>query len=461
MSLVLGIFLWAALGTLVGFIGGDGASWWGGDGSDKGGDWHGRGSWPGNLKRLPEQDGNVTECADFLKSLPTGAIVIPSPADTIDMGRRIPEGERWNQNHWPRWLRNRMANLPFTGTSVDAQDVPGSDTSTFYKSKTYFHVPVTAKDGLFLLGSGRFSVGPVTVVVTEPAHSSGKDGVARVEYEVIARWNDKDLLKSAKVCSLERSSKQGDGMTRGVGIYTPAPEFSDPYRHLSFETIIRIPPGLVSISDLTIDGPIFSPLSLDVPSVQFSTVNLTTQDSTVRSDKPLRAESIAIRNTNGDISGLFNVSETLSLVTSNGGIEASVHLLDSSSHSDANVAVQTTNGNAALTYLSQPESRTLQSSCISNNGRVSVLHRPTFSGTFSLSTTWGRGIVLINEFVKDPSGKDRQRMSEVEKGKGDDRMGNVSKVGKVWWREKGDEGVVGRSHSRVQTTLGEAKIEFR
>lgn len=341
-TIVLGFMMWTILGLLVTIIGGEGAGLLG----DSRPSWS-RNHWPGGLPRQPTQDGNITSagCADFLKTL-------PSSADDTD------------------------------------------ESHTVYKTRSYFHFEVDETDGVFMLGRGRYATGPVHVVVEEPKSHKGSIATSDrplVEIEVMAIWNDKDLLKTVKVCPLIRSAEKGDWQESGVGIYTPAPDYTEPGKRLSFETIVRLPPtGVSKLRSLNVNGQSFYPLSVAPSPLRFGHVNLVSVNGvvTIPAGHQLAGETVYAYASNGRIDGAFNVSESLRLESSNGPIKADISLIaGGSEQKEITVTGRTSNGYVDLDYLQQPTNVVLLSSAKTSNGDAKVRHQPAFEGDFSVCSS--------------------------------------------------------------------------
>ena len=347
-TVVLGFMMWTILGLLVTIIGGEGAGLLG----DSRPSWS-RNRWPGPLPRQPTQDGNITSsgCADLLKTLPSSVIRATGKEETKDL-------------------------------------------HTLYKTKSYFHFEVDESDGVFLLGRGRYSNGPVHVIVEEPkSHKAGELASDKpiVEIEVMAIWNDKDLLKTVKVCPLSREANRG-ALTwpeYGVGIYTPAPEYTEPGKRLSFETIIRLPPSSSKLQSLTVHGQNFYPLSVAASPISFARVDLSSVNGvvTIPEGYQLAGDVLYAYASNGKIDGTFNVSSDLRLESQNGPIKADINLLAKKGYQNPiSVTATTSNGYVDLNYLQHPQNVVLLSTAKTSNGDAKVRHLPAFEGDFSVSS---------------------------------------------------------------------------
>ena len=401
------------------------------------------GAWPGKLHREPKQDGNVTDCVNFLKSLPSSGVVLP----------RSPTGDSgWSMQGVKASKKHRGG--PDGGTTV-------------YKSKSYLHVPLSEVDGFFLLGTGRFATGPVKLIIAEPqdtAHSAQPINPDSVEVEVVAIWNDKELLQTVKVCSLTRSGllprKEGGIYNeRGVGIYTPKPEYPDQYKHLTFEVTVRFPPAALHVlQSLSIRGSGFSPVEVALRDVRFDRVSVHTSlgPLVVPHGHVLTGREINLNTSNGAIEGSYNVSQSLTLDTSNGAIKAAINLEKPDDNArDIDVNIRTSNGYIHASYLSHPDGVKLSSHLESSNGDVTVTHQPEFEGVWQTATSWGKSVVTANDKTKDPTGHKRTRHIEVTRD--EHIIGVVNKEGKVFWSPENPDA---QGRSTIQTTLGAVTMTF-
>ena len=375
MSMLLGFLVWLVCGTIVGLLGGEGAGW-----TDK--PYHP--DWPGSLPKTVDDDGNRTFCTDFMKALPNSAVTVPSHSDVT---------------HWsPRpHIPFMPYDVPGRGAmTVRANSDAGGPPYTLYKSKRFFHFPMTEADGFYIIGRGRYSVGSVRFVAEEPKEkvsSSLEQEKPIVEVEVIAVWNDKQLLKMSKVCALFRNSTTSSqhGVEQGIGIYTPEPEYSDPYRHLSFEIIVRFPPaGLNQSRLLALAGPSFSPINIALSSITFDVVDIKSENGAiiVHPSHVLSSRYLTVQTSNGRIEGVYNTTDTTRLICTNGSIRAKVNLIQLSNTAASNertIFTTTTNGNIQLDIGEHPYGIVLNSNAHTTHGNVEVRHGPAFEGHFFVS----------------------------------------------------------------------------
>lgn len=324
-------------------------------------------------------------------------------------------------------------------------------------------------------------MGPVKYVLEEPKSKSYVASASNrpvVEVEVAAVWNDKELLKSTKVCSLKKTRCDGNGNEQvsttkgskgidwGVGIYSPHPDYPDQYRRLSFETVVRLPTSaLPYLDNLRLEGPSFAPIDITLSPVRFGRVDFSTTNGaiSVAEKHHLGAEEINLTTSNGHVQGTFNVTSRLHLNSQNGRIDADVNLVKGTAAekkegvriTDVEVSAITSNGGVRLRYLQHPYGIVLNSQAHTSNGNAEVQHQPAFEGSFSLQTSWGHGSVVSNDHAKDPSGKNRKRYLRTTK---DERtIGIVNQEGTIVWQPVETEM---QGSTDVKTSLGTALLKF-
>ena len=465
--MILGFLVWAVCGTIIGLLGGEGAGW-----RDK--PYHS--DWPGALPKIPDEDGNRTACTDFLKALPTSAFIgLPHNGD-----------ERWIPR--PHLPFIPSVSIKRQAETLEAERDQSGPPYSFYKSKSFFHFEVTSEDGFYIVGRGRYSIGPVQFVLEEPQGDShlSQSGKPVIEVEVAARWNDKELLKTSKVCSLVRNGTDSSGKGRdyGLGIYTPQPEYPEQYRYLSFEIIVRFPPSsLASLRFLGLAGPSFSPVDLALSPINFDVVDIRTENGALVVTPPysLSSRYATLQTSNSRIEGIYNTTDTLRLQSTNGPIRAKVNLikvLKSEMLEMRAVLAETTNGGVQLQYGQHPYNVVLNSTTRTTNGDADVRHGSAFEGDFhvrytafscsilefpidieggllQIGTSWGKGVVSAPSSARDPSGRGRKRSLDITQD--EHSIGIVEKTGKVYWAPE-HENRMGKSI--VETSLGRAGLEF-
>ena len=103
-------------------------------------------------------------------------------------------------------------------------------------------------------------------------------------------------------------------------------------------------------------------------------------------------------------------------------------------------------------FAHAPVNSSLMLDAHTSRSLATVKLHETYEGKFCLTTTLLKPDVLIDEDVEDPSGKQRERIVDIE------RVGRGDLVGNVWWgkEEEGTErGVV-----NIKTTFSPARLRL-
>ncbi|KAF9012711.1 hypothetical protein BDQ17DRAFT_1344494 [Cyathus striatus] len=330
-----------------------------------------------------------------------------------------------------------------------------SDSSTLYASKSTFELPLSSEN-LFLISRGPLSAGVADIV-------SSKD-IDRdtVRVDVTVKYFREEIRDLVKVCNVAR--KDGE---HGVGIFSPSrPKWSSrPSKedHAHVEIVVTIPETLAYGRDI-VKG-----FETDLPNtvqrlddfaakIEFKRI-LLKGSNTPMYVKSVYAVDAKIKNSNGPIEGVFNVTKSLVLRTSNSPIEVDVGLLNKAKDATTQLDMHTSNGPlkskislltpskqggnfkvtaktsnnvAELEFPASPVDSILELEAKSTNGPLTVSLNPAYEGKFSLSTTNSPAVVSQNKDVEDPSGKGRRR--------------NISRSsvwkrvqGQVSWSEKGGD----------------------
>ncbi|KAL5504624.1 hypothetical protein ACEPAH_7287 [Sanghuangporus vaninii] len=321
-----------------------------------------------------------------------------------------------------------------------------------YRSKTSFSLPANA-DTLSFLSRGSLVEGDVHITLA--SESSVDDETVRVE--VTVRYWSEGALDRASVCKLERHE---NGDHYGVGIFTPR---RWPGRakqdQLYFDVVVRLPPR--AYKSLETD---YINFSTHVSNLQgnatFEKIHLKTSNSGIHADN-LEAYEASLKSSNGPISGRYNVTNSLELVTSNSPIDtivdmnsensqiSSLLLKTSNGHIRSNLflhgppvtsafSVQaiTSNSPADLNVLTQPHSSPLTLDVLTSNSPAIAVLPTAFEGPFILRTSAFIIPVLRtgDNTVEDPSGEGRERTVEVTR-----QIRSVLE-GKVFWGEWATKG---------------------
>jgi hypothetical protein len=286
-------------------------------------------------------------------------------------------------------------------------------------------------DTLYLVSHGSLAAGDLYVSESP----EGKD----VSVKVFVHHRGSKALSRAAACQLSR----GDGQV-GVGIFTSRPWFIHwpiPSRDaLHFVIEVELPASREAVRYLPsfeADLPSFALDMDDISAFRFGDVSLKSTNSHIKVRGAI-ASTFNVHSTNGGISGAFNTTNSLTIVTTNSPVSVRIGAVNEKSEKPTNVLLQTTNGRikADVSLISNSSSGTggafdvrahttnspievvyddspvdsfLKFNAISTNSPVrAVLHR-AYEGTFSLSTTNAGAVLDRLRDVEDPSGKGRQR----------------------------------------------------
>ncbi|KAG0146210.1 hypothetical protein CROQUDRAFT_92976 [Cronartium quercuum f. sp. fusiforme G11] len=358
-----------------------------------------------------------------------------------------------------------------------ASSLPGNNlrSEANFAFKNRRHQP----QSLFIHSKGSFAKGRIMIgLIDDEQEEEGEISEEKsVKVEIIALFNDEALIDLMNICEVSKRSENEElGRQAGLAIYTPSPEVGPyPDSDLEFRINILIPK---SISSLEIRSDLFSIKTDDLSFIKFNTIDFGTTVGSITIEN-VWSHAIRIRTNNGHVEGVFNVSKSLSLATTNGAINAQVALFpltkkdqdlpdlppnppsrglpSSTTNLSTSVHATTTNGAVVLQYIHHPIDQTLFSFVSSTNGKASVEHTPSFEGDFEAETVWGSATVKGPKSNRDPKGLNRQRKKVIRTDR--DELGYRHISGSVWW--DGDEGIKkGKGDSVVKTTLGAAQIVF-
>ncbi|KAJ6590022.1 hypothetical protein DFH09DRAFT_1140696 [Mycena vulgaris] len=201
-----------------------------------------------------------------------------------------------------------------------------------------------------------------------------------------ARYHSLHVRDRANVCWMERKHSNG----AGIGIFTPAPfDGQTPMDKLDFTMTLFLPTRDLSSTSL----PIYK-LETSLPSfshtldslrgiVEFDHIVLRSKNRPIVVQS-LSAKNATIQTSNGLISGSFEATSSLSLVTSNAPIDASVTLHSTNIFSTTDLVLQTRNAQLE-------SSISLLTSAASGEG-----------GKFSVKAETSDGPLVMN-FPKSPT----------------------------------------------------------
>ncbi|KAI9441484.1 hypothetical protein H4582DRAFT_1810952 [Lactarius indigo] len=327
----------------------------------------------------------------------------------------IPEVEDGNIDSCPSW------------TTVSDRAHPWLPSRPFGSwSRASFSLPVDS-DALYLVSHGALASGDLYV--------SESPEVKDVSVKVFVHHRGSIALSRGTACQLSR----GDGQV-GVGIYTPRRWFFPSRDALHFVVEVKFPAGRGAIRyvpSFQADLPMFALDMSDISAFRFGDISLRSKNNHIKVQGVI-ASTFNAHSTNGGISGAFNVTNSLTIVTTNspvsvkigalngepekptdvfiqttnGRISAGISLMSNSSSGTGGafgVSTHTTNGPIEVVYDDSPVDSVLKFDATSTNSRVhAALHR-AYEGTFALATT-NSGVVLdrLRDY-EDPSGRRRKR----------------------------------------------------
>ncbi|KAF7362383.1 Ankyrin repeat family protein [Mycena venus] len=187
---------------------------------------------------------------------------------------------------------------------------------------------------LFLLSQGALSGGHLEVLPSS-------ESVPRAL--ITARYHSLHVRDRANVCSMERKNANG----AGIGIFTPAAfDGQTPEDRLDFTITLFLPTGSGSslpVYNLETHLPSFSHAIDSLRDIlEFDQLVLRSQNKPIIA-KTLFARNATIHTSNGFISGSFEASSSLSLVTSNAPIDATVKLHNQNVFTTTQLLLQTRN----------------------------------------------------------------------------------------------------------------------
>ncbi|KAF8270932.1 hypothetical protein EI94DRAFT_1569526 [Lactarius quietus] len=323
-------------------------------------------------------------------------------------------------------------------------------------SQASFSLPVNL-DSLYLVAHGPLASGDLYV--------SESPEVKDVSIKVFAHHRGSKALARAAACQLSR----GDGQV-GVGIYTSRPwyiKWPIPSRDgLHFVIEVQLPTShnaVRYVPSFEADLPRFALNMDDISAFRFGDVSLQSTNNHIEVQGAI-ASTFNVYSTNGSISGVFNTTDSLTIVTSNSPVAVRIGAVNEKSEKPTKVFIQTTNGRikADLSLISNSSSGTggafvvcahttnspidvvyddspvdsfLEFNAVSTNSPVrAVLHR-AYEGTFVLSTTNARSVLDRLRDVEDPSSQGRERSVTTRQSSG--AVGNYIS-GRVEWVPSSD-----------------------
>ncbi|KAG5641350.1 hypothetical protein DXG03_005456 [Asterophora parasitica] len=297
-----------------------------------------------------------------------------------------------------------------------------------YTASASFALPISSEK-LFLLSRGAAS-GSLKV-----RHGGDNEDV---EIGVIAHYRDEDALETVQVCTLSR----GEG-ENGFGIF--GPERWSGRNRVNFAVTLHLPKGhdgsVLYVNDFATDFPLFAHQIGDLHGhVHFDSISLKSSNSPIVVES-LGAEKAEVKTSNSPIDGTFNVSSSLKLVTSNSHVHANVNLYNDEekavtdlliSTSNApikstlqlasaqkaggkfKIGISTSNAPLDLNFSDAPVNSVLLLDAHTSVSRATVQLHKTFDGTFDISSSLKRPVVVWEGNPEDPAGEGRTRKVAVD-----------------------------------------------
>ncbi|KAF5321318.1 hypothetical protein D9619_002046 [Psilocybe cf. subviscida] len=176
---------------------------------------------------------------------------------------------------------------------------------------------ISKADTLFFLSRGQLSAGSVRIL-SSPDQASDSATV-----KVTARYILDEVRDLAKACPSTRGKD-----ARGIGLFTPNWHHNHPRDRdhiIYFEMTITLPEGSedspLSINNFETDVPNTTHAVDDLSKISFSAIKLAATNGPF-----IQASSLTVGTTNSPISGRFNTTDSVELITTNGPIKATVGL---------------------------------------------------------------------------------------------------------------------------------------
>ncbi|KAG8856932.1 hypothetical protein FRB96_006195 [Tulasnella sp. 330] len=341
-------------------------------------------------------------------------------------------------------------------------------------------LPIKEASMLFFHSTGSHSFGTIHFVTAEPSSLSRGD-FAVVDFHV--KYWDYGAWDSASVCAMRRRERE-----YGIGIYT-SNWWTWGRSQLVFDVKVTLP---ASQARPLILGAIETQLSLfshefgDLTrSVYLDAVHLQSTNAQINV-KSVSAKSFDVHTTNAAIDGSFNVTDRLSLVSSNGHIDVAVRatnddweqptrvflstsnayiaatasLLTSeggkyvkSKASGLHLTTSTTNGHLEIDIPTAPPNSRLDYFGTTSNNRARLTLPPAFEGEITSKTSNSNVNFHHNPSPKDPTGDGRTRHF----GKETHAKGSFGI--ETWWGNDRDEHTkFGNAH--IQTSNAAVTISL-
>ncbi|KAF8310510.1 hypothetical protein DL93DRAFT_1599234 [Clavulina sp. PMI_390] len=239
-----------------------------------------------------------------------------------------------------------------------------------FEATSYFTMPSTTLDNLYLLTRGSHAQGKIKYIEAE--YTDTPTVSVKMYY-----WH-RDMRSSVNICMLTHNDT-----SQGVGIFTPDKRWDwmpIGQRRAVFDILVTLPVGNSKrISQLEADVPNFNQLFYHVDS-PLDVVRISATQGDITVEGQLRAKIIDIATSNGEIYGQFWTDESIRLETTNAGISANILMINE--HTGPTSAfLKTSSGTIVIRWL-------LSSSA--NRGSPSW---PGHGGNFVIDSTTSNALV--------------------------------------------------------------------
>ncbi|KAH7102152.1 hypothetical protein BKA62DRAFT_700357 [Auriculariales sp. MPI-PUGE-AT-0066] len=305
-----------------------------------------------------------------------------------------------------------------------------------YRSELNMTIPLD-RPGYFMLTAGQLTYGQIIIEQIEPPKKKDPES-NEIEVSIEARYYEKEAFHKLNICEL-----QGDGESRGLGVYTPSYYLGNPpaQNQIELRILYRVPSRYiedVSIPSFHINAPHFHIIGLELPSVHFGTFIGETASATIAFQR-LRASDLALKTTNGIIyADILEATDHVEIATTNAEVEIKDLRLEggsiwkaptaaiSSTNNRVSVGatlgptkstgkssnafglnVNTSNGPAILAIKRAPVPALLNIEVTTSNANAQVAMYPSFEGSMHLRGR--RTSVDVEGFLYDWTGKGRSQ----------------------------------------------------
>ncbi|KAG9017824.1 hypothetical protein FRB95_011312 [Tulasnella sp. JGI-2019a] len=418
----------------------------------------------------PRWQGGPSEPAGrrFLKAFLIASIISLFAALMFDSVFGVPRCLRWANP----WHHQSTAEPSYSDGEVLSchlgWDYGSMSTNAPYTATASVTLPIEEATTLFFHSEGSNSQGRLNIVTADPA-SGVREDVAVIDIKV-KYWNPR-AWEDSNVCTMKRADREF-----GLGIYT---HNWRPWgwKQLEFDVTATLPASQARpliLKAIETQLSLFTHVLGDLAQAVFlESVRLRSSNAHT-SVKSVSAQSLDVRTSNAPITGSFNVTDRLDLVSSNGHIDVDIRatnddlqepivvklktsnarikatalLLDSeasdikSKGSGFHILTSTSNNHLDITIPAAPLDSHLTYTGTTSNSPSRLVLPPAFEGKILSRTSNAKSeFHFDSSSSKDPSGQGRSRRFANEK-----ILRGTFEV-ETWW---GDD--------RDHTEFGEAQI---